>query len=161
MRWLQRFTRANDWKEVALDYVDDFTAELEEGRKLFRVSGTKIVAKLQAIPAEIEYYFRLSQEAEQILKFVERQEERAIVEKTQWYMDHYQRKISEQVARKYAEAHEDIATLYLLRCEIAMIRNDFMALFKGLEAQSFKLRDQVDLHKHMLEDAVFISPERD
>lgn len=159
MRWLQRIIRAPDWKPVTQEAVAHFTIELQQGRRLLDVSGQKIMSKLQKVPAEIEYFFCQSQEAELILKFVERQEERAIVEKTQWFMDHYQRKITETIARKYAETHKDLQEVFEIKCEVAMIRNDYLALFKGLETQAFKLKEVVELHKAMLEDAVFVTPE--
>jgi hypothetical protein len=161
LRWIQRIARSNDPLGLMPEAIEFFAQELEEGRKVLKMDGQKIVSKLQAMPAEIEYHFRLSQEAEQILKFLERMEEKKIVEKMEWLASHYHRAMSDANMRKLAEQQPEVIDIYLIRCEVAMIRNDYLALFKGLETQSFKLKDIVEIHKAMLEDAVFVTRERD
>lgn len=155
-RWLQRIV--NDRKDMALvlDAVAYFEREYHEGRAILQVKGQKIEVKLTRIASEIEYHYSRFQELEMILAHMDKMVEAEVVTQTQDYMDHYNRKIAEQTARKYAEVHEEVLVLDAVRKQVAMVRNDYMALFKGLETLSFKLKDIVELRKAMLDDAVFV-----
>jgi hypothetical protein len=156
MRWLQRIVADPNNLGIILDAVDHFQREYEEGKQILQVKGQKIEVKLTRIASEIEYYYSRYQEIEMILAFMDKRVDREVVTQTQNYMDHYNRKITEQTAKKYAEVHDDVLILTDTRVVVAMVRNDFMALFKGLETLSFKLKDIVELRKAMLDDAIFI-----
>jgi DNA-directed RNA polymerase subunit F len=156
MRWLQRIVNDAKNLELVLDAVAHFQREYEDGKSILQVKGQRIEVKLTRIASEIEYYYATYQEIEMILAHMDKQVEREIVDQTQNYMDHYNRKISEQTARKYAEVHDETLVLAAVRMQVAMVRNDFMALFKGLETLSFKLKDIVELRKAMLDDAMFV-----
>ncbi|RYF11250.1 MAG: hypothetical protein EOO77_19780 [Oxalobacteraceae bacterium] len=155
MIWFRAITAdPKDYSPVA-DALTYFQAEYEEGRKDIQVKGRRIDDVAAKLPGILEYRFAQYQELETILQYLEKIESKAIVEKTQWYMANYNRQIPEHTARKYAEVHADVFPVTKIALEVATVRNNFLALFKGIEALHYQVRNVVQLRTAGFDDAVF------
>lgn len=155
MLWFRAITAdPKDLSPVA-DAMIFFQAEYEDGRKEISVKGRRIDDVACKLPGILEYRFAQYQELETILQYLEKIEAKAIVEKTQWYMGNYGRNIPEHTARKYAEIHDDVFPLTKIKLEVATVRNNFLALFKGIEALHYQVRNVVQLRTAGFDDATF------
>lgn len=155
MHWYRKISAdASDFSPVA-DALDWFQTEYEQGREELKLQGRRIDAVAARLPGLIEYYYAQYQELETILSYFERLESKAIVEKTQWYMTSYNRTINENTARKYAEVHDDVMVIAKVRWEVANCRNNFLALFKAIEAMHYQVRNVVLLRTSGFDDALY------
>lgn len=155
MRWYRKISAdPNDLSPIP-DAVEWFQEEYEEARKELQIKGQRIDAVAATIPGLIEYRFAQLQELETILKYLEEIEKRKLVEKTKWIMENYPRAISETVAKQYAQAEQEVFDIACVKFEVATVRNNFLALFKGIEAMHYQIKNIVDLRKAGLDDATF------
>lgn len=132
-----------------------YIKEIEAGRQEIQVKGKRIDDVAARLSGIVEYRYGQLQDLEIILQYVEKLEERAIVEKTQWYMSHYNRNLSESTAKRYAENHDDVFVITRLKLETAAVRNDYLALFKALEYMHFQISNITRLRAAGVEDSTF------
>lgn len=155
MSWFRKISAdPSDFSPVA-DALEYFQQEYEEGREELKLRGRKITDVAANLPGLIEYRYAQYQEVETILTYFEKLEEKAIIEKTQWYMANYPREIRENIARKYAEVHDDVMPITKIKFEIVMVRNNFLALFKAIEAAHYQVRNVVLLRTSGFDDAMY------
>lgn len=155
MRWYRKISAdPNDLSPIP-DAVEWFQEEYEEARKELKIKGERIDQVAASIPGLIEYRFAQLQELETVLKYLEEVEKRKLVEKTKWFMENYPRAISESVAKQYAAADQEVFDIARVKFEVATVRNNFLALFKGIEAMHYQIKNIVDLRKAGLDDSLF------
>lgn len=155
MRWFRKITSQTSDLSPVVDAIDFFMLEYTDARDELNVKGRRINVVAASIAGVIEYRYAQLQELEMILKHMEMLVEREIVKQTKWFMENYPRAINEHTAKRYAEAHDDVFALVLIKHEVAVVRNNFLALFKGIEALHYQIRNIVDLRKAGIEDAEF------
>ncbi|RYD67162.1 MAG: hypothetical protein EOP83_03395 [Verrucomicrobiaceae bacterium] len=153
--WFRKITTdPSDFGRV-MDAIDHFMMEYHEAERELTVKGKRIDAVASHIPGIIAFRYAQLQELEMILKHMEVLVDREIVKQTKWFMESYPRAITEPTARKYAEAHDDVFARVLIKHEVAVARNCFLSLFKGIEAMHYQIRNIVELRKAGIEDAEF------
>ena len=155
MQWFRAITAdENDLSPIA-EALSFFQTEYEEGQAELKVKGRRIDDVACKLPGIMEYRFAQYQELETILQYLEKVEAKATIEQTQWFMSNYQRQIPEHVARKYAEVEPKVFALTKIKLEVATVRNNFLALFKGIEALHYQVRNIVMLRTAGFDDATF------
>lgn len=88
-----------------------------------------------------------------MLKHLENMEMVAKKNRTTYYMEHYQRKLSETVAAKYAEADDDVQAIRLIRFRVGSVSSQFEAVSRGLEYLHFQLTNITKLKVAGMDDA--------
>lgn len=137
----QACTHYEDQYEEALNFVKNPSGLL-----------VKIESMIPGVAAENEARVR---DLEIMLKHLENMESVARKKKTQYYMEHYQRSLSETTATRYADADDEVQNIRAIRYRVASVSNLFTAISKGLEYMHFQLSNITKLRVVGIEDAEF------
>lgn len=139
-----------DWGKV-IDFVDHFELEHTEALKEIQIKGS--LEKLAAeMPGIVEYRYRQLQEIEAVLQYFENELKKVRSEKFKMFLEKYQRALSSTDAWKYTDGDAEVCDLCDLINEVALVRNKFTAVFKGLEQKSWMLGHVVRLRAVGIED---------
>lgn len=139
-----------DWGKV-LSFVDHFEKEHSEALKEIAIKGS--LEKLASeMPGIVEYRFRQLQEIEAVLNYFENELKKVRSEKFKMFLEKYQRQLSSSDAWRYVDGEASVCDLCDLINEVALVRNKFTAIFKGLEQKSWMLGHVVKLRAVGIED---------
>lgn len=109
-------------------------------------------SRLPGVTAETYARF---QDLENILTHVLNLEEKALLKKSRFYKEGYQRDLSDRMAEKYAETDDSVQDLRQLRFYVSSVRNQYLAITKGLEVMHFQITNLTKLRTAGLDDATF------
>jgi len=150
--WYRRITEKTDDYLPLVDAIAFFEDEIQEAKEEIRLKGNIETAN-KLLPGVVEHRFCQLQEVEAILEYMNIRFSKTKGEKFRKFLEHYNRELSSRDAEKFAEADDDVIKVALLRNEIALIRNQYLGLMKGLEQKSFSITNIVKLRVSGLEDA--------
>jgi uncharacterized HAD superfamily protein len=134
--------------ECLLHYEQEHADALAEVKTKGKIEH---IAKL--IPGWSAYRFAQLQELEAILEYLNIQLRKIKGERYQFYMEKYARQLTSRDADKYADADPKVLDLALLINQVALTRNKFLAIMKGLEYLHFQLGNITKLRVAGIEDA--------
>ena len=146
MNWYDKISDALEVDDYSplLNAIDYYENQLVIARKEVLMEGNleKMAASL---PGIVEYRYSQLQEIEAVLELfnIKLSKEKGL--KFREYLEHYNRALSSRDAEKYAEAESSIIDIQLLINQIALIRNKYLAIFKGLENKSFQINNILEL----------------
>jgi len=69
------------------------------------------------------------------------------------YLERYQRELTDRSIEKYIDGEDDVVTMATLINEVALVRNKYLALIKGLDVKQFQISNIVRLRIQGMEDA--------
>ena len=150
-KWYSRVTAdPNDFNPL-VDAIIHFETELEESRGETRLKGSleKASARLPGITA---HRFGQLQEVEAILKYLEIRMAEVKGAAFKKYFEHYQKSLSAREAEKYADADAKVIEIALLINQIALVRNQYLAIMKGLDAKNWQISNLTKLKAAGFED---------
>lgn len=130
--------------------IDFYEEELEEARKEVRIHGSLEKNAIE-LPGILEYRFSQYQDLESIVDFIERRINKKKSEKFIYYMENYNRSLSSRDAEKYAEADEEIVTLYDLLSTFKVLKGNYMGILKALDSKGFQINNLIRLKSMNLE----------
>lgn len=133
------------------DYIAQYEKELDYARKECSITGV-IEKSLTALPGQTEYRFNQLQEIEAVLNFLNIQLKKTRKEQFQKYLEGYARALTSRDAEKYADGTPEVINMELLINELALLRNHYIGILKGLESKNFMLGHVVKLRAAGLED---------
>lgn len=155
-RWFGKVYNAGSDNEAdlaaALDAAEAYEAEYEVAKKDLIAHG-KIESLAARIPGLSEHRFSQLQDIEAILQHLEGREKRALVNKTKFYLEHYQRTLSDRVAKDYAEASDEVQLIRQVIQRVGYVRNLYLGIMKGFEYLHFQTTNVTKLRCAGLEDA--------
>jgi hypothetical protein len=134
--------------------VDYFEAQYEDAKKDLIIDEKRLNTVLKEIPGLFEYRYAQLQELEAILKLYEREELKEKTARKKFYLENYNRSLTDRQADQYAEVDQTVLDLAQLVEHIALIRNKFFGIFKGLEQMGFRIGDITRLRVAGIEDAI-------
>jgi len=138
------------------DALEYYYNEYEDARKdLTPDRGTRIDDTSLRLPGLIEYRYGQWHELEAILKFLEIQYDRVKGEKKRHFYEHYNRQLSERLADQYADIEPEVVLLREFIQQVALVRNMFLGIYKGLEVLHFQVGHIIQLRKAGIDDATF------
>lgn len=150
-KWYTRITKdPNDYSPL-IDAIDYFEAQLELAMEETKLKGSveRASARLPGITAE---RFGQLQEVEAILKYLQIRMDRVKGEVFKKYLEGYARSLSSRDAEKYADADEKVIEIALLINRIALVRNQYLAIMKGLESKNWQISNITRLKVAGFED---------
>lgn len=152
MRWFQRIISKPGGDMIALgNALEWFEKEHEDGRKQLKPSGR--LAEVEArLPANAEYYYGMAMEIEAILQWINLETEKMVVKWHRHYLESYHRDLNANVAKSWAECHQEVVDLKELAITVGLIRSKFHGLTQGLNYLHFQLGNITALHKAGIED---------
>lgn len=150
-KWYSRVTANPSDFTPLIDAILYFEAELEEARFETKLKGSleKASARLPGITA---HRFGQLQEVEAILKYLEIRMAEVKGAAFKKYFEHYQKSLSAREAEKYADADAKVIEIALLINQIALVRNQYLAVMKGLDAKNWQISNLTKLKAAGFED---------
>jgi hypothetical protein len=157
MRHYSKITSSNgDFFQPLADAIDYFYREYEEAKTELRPkTGGRIADLSSNIPGMIEHRYGQLQELESILLYLQIQYDKVKGEKKRNFFEHYARQLSERLADQYADIEPDVVVLREFIQQVALVRNLFLGISKGLDSLHYQIGHIIQLRKAGIEDAVF------
>lgn len=134
------------------DFIAQYERELEDARKEVKITGN-IESNLKMLPGITELRFQQLQEIEAVLKYLNIQMEVVQQKHFKKYLEAYARALTSRDAERYAENEGEVIDMKMLVNEIALLRNQFLAIMKGLDQKSYMVGHITRLRAVGLEDA--------
>jgi hypothetical protein len=148
--WYNRITQDLG---VLPDFVSYYQNEYEVARRETGIKGN-IERNLSALPGITEYRFNQLQEIEAVLNYLNIQLRGIRRRHFQKYLENYQRALSSRDVDKYVDGEKEVLDYEVLINEVALLRNQYLGILKGLESKNFMLGHITRLKTAGMEDAV-------
>ena len=148
MNW---YTRITVNLGVLPDFIQYFEAELENAKKEVKIYGN-VEKNIAAIPGVTEHRFNQLQEVEAVLNYLNIQLRKIRRKHFQKYLEAYNRALTSRDAEKYAEGEDEVIDMEVLINEVALLRNRWLGIMKGLEAKQWQMGHIVRLRTSGMED---------
>ena len=135
------------------DCISFFEQELIAAKADIKIRG-KVEKELSNLPGETEHRFNQLQEIEAILEHLNIQLRKIRQKHYKKYLEAYARALTSRDAEKYAEAEDEVIDFETIINEVALLRNKWLGVMKGIESKNFMLGHVVRLRTAGMEDIV-------
>jgi len=132
-------------------FITHFEAELEVAKSECRVGGL-IEKNIKALPGITEHRFNQLQEIEAVLNYLNIQLRKIRRKHFQKYLEGYARALTSRDAEKYVDGEDEVIDFETIINEVALVRNKWLGLMKGLESKNFMLGHVSRLRTAGMED---------
>ncbi len=133
------------------DFLTYYETELNSARQDARISG--IVEKnISSLPGITEHRFNQLQEIEAVLNYLNIHLKKMRRKYFQKYLEGYNRALTSRDAEKYTDGEDEVIDFEVLINEVALLRNKWLGIMKGLESKSFALNNITKLRCAGMED---------
>ena len=133
------------------DFIQFYEVELESAKKEVKIYGN-VEKNISNLPGVTEHRFNQLQEIEAVLNYLNIQLRKIRRKHFQKYLEAYNRALSSRDAEKYADGEDEVIEFETLINDIALLRNRWLAIMKGLESKNFMLGHIVKLKCAGMED---------
>ena len=134
------------------DFIAHYEKELDEARKEVGVYGN-IEKNLAGLPGITERRFNQLQEIEAVLNYLNIQLRKIRKKHFQKYLEGYARALTSRDAEKYVDGEDEVIDFETIINEVALLRNKWLGIMKGLESKNFMLGHVTRLRTAGMEDA--------
>jgi len=136
---------------VIPDFISYYLVELDSAKKDVKIYG-KVEKNLADLPGTTEQRFNQLQEIEAVLNYLNIQLRKIRRKHFQKYLEAYNRALTSRDAEKYVDGEEEVINYEVLINEVALMRNRWLGIMKGLESKNFMLGHIVRLRAAGMED---------
>lgn len=133
------------------DFIQYYEDELKSAKYEVRISGN-VEKNLSALPGITEHRFYQLQEIEAVLNFLNIKLRKLRRKHFQKYLEGYNRALTSRDAEKYVDGEDEVVDFEVLINEVALLRNSWLAIMKGLETKQWQLGHIVKLRVAGMED---------
>ena len=136
---------------VIPDFIAHYENELIGSKVDVRVTGL-VERQITALPGITEHRFNQLQEIEAVLNLLNiklRKIRRGYFQK---YLEKYQRALTSRDAEKYVDGEDEVIDFEYLINEVALLRNKYLGIMKGLDAKQWQMGHVVRLRTAGMED---------
>jgi hypothetical protein len=134
------------------DFIDYYTTELDQAKREVKVHGN-IEKGLATLPGVTEQRFNQLQEIEAVLNFLNIKLRKIRQDHYKKYLESYARALTSRDAEKYVDGESEVIDMETIINEVALLRNKWLGIMKGLEAKSYMIGHIVRLRTAGMEDA--------
>lgn len=134
------------------DFITYYEGELVSAKKEISTYG-KIETNLAMLPGITEHRFNQLQEIEAILNYLNIQLRKIRRKHFQSYLEGYARALTSRDAEKYVDGEQEVIDYETIINEVALLRNKWLGILKGLESKNFMLGHITRLRTAGMEDA--------
>ena len=120
------------------DFISYYNAELDTAKKEVGIYGI-VERNIRELPGITEQRFNQLQEIEAVLNFLNIQLRKIRKEHFQKYLEAYNRALTSRDAEKYTDGTDEVIDYETLINEVALLRNRWLGLMKGLESKQWML----------------------
>lgn len=133
------------------NFIDYYENELQSARYECSIKG-KLEQNVANLPGITEYRFNQLQEIEAVLNYLNIQLRKIRQKHYKKYLETYARALTSRDAEKYAEAEDEVIDFETIINEVALLRNKWLGLMKGIESKNFMLGHVSRLRTAGMED---------
>ena len=133
------------------NFINYYYAELDAAKKEVKIFG-KLESALSQLPGVTEHRFNQLQEIEAVLEHLNIQLRKIRRKHFQNYLEKYNRALTSRDAEKYVDGEDEVINYETLINEVALLRNRWLGIMKGLEAKQWQLGHIVRLRTAGMED---------
>ena len=133
------------------DFISHYERELNDAKHDCRVGGL-VEKNITALPGITEHRFNQLQEIEAVLNYLNIQLRKIRRKHFQKYLEGYARALTSRDAEKYVDGEDEVIEFETLINEVALLRNRFLGILKGMESKNFMLGHIVRLRAAGMED---------
>jgi len=148
MNWYTRVT--NDLSAIP-DFITHYESEIINAKRDVSVYGN-IEKNIAALPGITEQRFNQLQEIEAVLNYLNIQLRKIRRKHFQKYLEAYNRALTSRDAEKYVDGEDEVIDYETLINEVALLRNRWLGIMKGLEAKQWQMGHIVRLRTAGMED---------
>jgi len=145
------YTRVSQNLAVIPDFISHFENELLSAKQEVKVYGN-VEKNIAAIPGHTEHRFNQLQEIEAVLNYLNIQLRKIRRKHFQKYLEAYNRVLTSRDAEKYVDGEDEVVDFEILINEVALLRNQWLGILKGLEAKQWQMGHIVRLRTAGMED---------
>jgi len=118
------------------NFISHFESELISARNEVALKG-HLEKNIAALPGVTEHRFNQLQEIEAVLGYMNIQLRTIRRKHFQKYLEAYARVLTSRDAEKYVDGEAEVVDYETLMNEVALLRNKYLGILKGLETKSF------------------------
>lgn len=133
------------------DYLDYCENELKDAKREVRLGGY-IEHNIKELPGITEHRFNQLQEIEAVLNYMHIQLRKIRRKHFQKYLEGYARALTSRDAEKYVDGEDEVIDYETLINEVALMRNKWLGIMKGLENKQWMSGHIVKLRTAGMED---------
>lgn len=119
-------------------FITFYENQLQEAKFDCSVKGN-LEKNISSLPGLTEHRFNQLQEIEAVLSFLNIQLKKIRKKHFQKYLENYARALSSRDAEKYVDGEDEVIDFETIINEVALLRNKWLGLMKGLESKNFML----------------------
>ena len=133
------------------DFISHYDAEIISAKSDVKVYGN-VEKNIAALPGITEHRFNQLQEIEAVLNYLNIQLRKIRRKHFQKYLEAYNRALTSRDAEKYVDGEDEVVDFETLINEVALLRNRWLGIMKGLEAKQWQMGHIVRLRTAGMED---------
>jgi len=133
------------------EFIAYYENELNKAKYDCTIKGN-LEKNLAALPGITEHRFNQLQEIEAVLNFLNLQLKKIRKRHFQKYLENYARALTSRDAEKYADGEQEVVDFETIINEVALLRNKWLGIIKGLESKNFMMGHVVRLRTAGMED---------
>lgn len=133
------------------DFIAHYESELNQAKYATHIKGL-IQKSISELPGITERVFSQLQEIESILEFMNIQLKKLRSHTFKKYLENYNRALTSRDAERYVDGEQDVIDMETLCNEVALLRNKYLSVMKGLESKNYMLGHLVKLKTAGMED---------
>ena len=145
------YTRVSQNLAVIPDFISHYENELLSAKQEVKVYGN-VEKNIAAIPGVTEHRFNQLQEIEAVLNYLNIKLRQIRRKHFQKYLEAYNRVLTSRDAEKYVDGEDEVVDFETLINEVALLRNKWLGIMKGLEAKQWQMGHIVRLRTACMED---------
>jgi len=145
------YTRITTNLAVIPDFISHYDNEIISAKSDVKVYGN-IEKNIAALPGITEHRFNQLQEIEAVLNYLNIQLRKIRRKHFQKYLEAYNRALTSRDAEKYVDGEDEVVDFETLINEVALLRNKWLGIMKGLEAKQWQMGHIVRLRTAGMED---------
>jgi hypothetical protein len=145
------YTRITTNLAVIPDFISHYDIEILSAKSDVKVYGN-VEKNIAALPGITEHRFNQLQEIEAVLNYLNIQLRKIRRKHFQKYLEAYNRVLTSRDAEKYVDGEDEVVDFETLINEVALLRNSWLGIMKGLEAKQWQMGHIVRLRTAGMED---------
>lgn len=135
------------------DFIQFYESEITSAKNEIAIKGN-VEKALSSLPGVTEHRFNQLQEIEAILNYLNIQLRKIRRKHFQKYLEAYARALTSRDAEKYVDGEDEVIDFETIINEVALLRNKWLGIMKGIESKNFMLGHVVRLRTAGMEDVV-------
>jgi hypothetical protein len=133
------------------DFISHYENELADARRECKIGGY-VESNIKELPGITEHRFNQLQEIEAVLNYLNIRLRKIRRSHFQKYLESYARALTSRDAEKYVDGEDEVIDFETIINEVALLRNKFLGIMKGLESKQWMSGHIVKLRTAGMED---------